>query len=256
MYKILSFGGVSLPSRMAVDDLSTGSAESSIQRTLGGTFDLARSERRLPLVRSVVHEGMYTAQSAAALYTQVQALRGMLGKKAQLIRRRHDGANQWTEARLLGIDEPIRVEEHFAHVANIRATFAVAGAVWRSATTTASTIAIGQGLTLATIANGGLEPVSDAILTITAITSITSLSIELGDAHISYTATIQAGETLIINCGTLSVINDGVGDYDHLVLEADHTVSGWLELAPGSNGITITANGTGTLGIEFYEQFI
>lgn len=256
MYKMVSFGGVTLPTRMTTDDLSTGSADNSLQRTVGGVFDLAQGERRLPLVRTVTHEGMYAASSAASLYTQVQALRNMLGTKAHLVRRRYDGAEQWTEARLQSIEQPITVEEHFAFAANIRAVFAVAGAAWRASTTTARTVAIGQGLTLATVNNSGTEPVSDAILTITATTSITSLSIELGNAHLSYTATIQAGDTLVIDCGALTVVNDGVGDYDHLVLSSNHALAGWLELAPGNNDIQITATGTGSLQIAFYEQFI
>lgn len=256
MYKIVRFGAVALPSRMATDDLSTGQVENSLQRTLGGVYDLAAGERRRPQVRTLVHEGMYAAASAAALYSAVQPLRSMIGKKASLIRERHDGVEQWTEARLMGVDQPIAVADHFAHVANIRATFAIAGAVWRAMSTTSQAVAVGQGLTLATVANGGTEPVGDAILIITAATSITSIGLALGDAHFAFAATIQAGNSLVIDCGALSVTNDGVGAYDDLVLEADHAIGGWLELAPGSNDLEITANGAGTLDIIFYEQYI
>ena len=59
-----------------------------------------------------------------------------------------------------------------------------------------------------------------------------------------------------IDCGALSVLNNGNENYVYFSLTANHKIDDWLRLEPGANTVvvTITGGGTGALAlVEFFD---
>lgn len=94
--------------------------------------------------------------------------------------------------------------------------------------------------------NRGNFPVTDAVFTVIAGgAAITHLEIEGGGAHLIFKDTIAAGKALVIDCGNLTVENDGVNAYTTAAFElgANHAIDTWCRFAPGETTITITWTG-------------
>lgn len=99
--------------------------------------------------------------------------------------------------------------------------------------------------------NAGNTLVRDLLITVHAGSSaITALAVQNAESgqvsHISFDGSLAAGEELVIDCGALSVLNDGDDAWADLALESDHAIDEWLRLAPGDNTITVTFTGGGT----------
>ncbi|OGO26421.1 MAG: hypothetical protein A2136_05445 [Chloroflexi bacterium RBG_16_54_11] len=102
-----------------------------------------------------------------------------------------------------------------------------------------------------TVPNSGNVDVENPSITITAKSSnITALTLKrivggVTQEHLEYTGTILVDDDLVIDCGSYSVENDGVGDSAHFSRGADHKYDGWMKLEPGNNPIQITRTGGG-----------
>lgn len=273
------FGSVKLPLGMAEDDLSTGTVDSSLVDAIGGAFDALGSRQRLPRRRTITHTGMYTGQKTylvthtgahlvshtgarlmvgdakKVLRGQVDALRAKLGQVDSLWRlREDDGALQWVTARLLSVGYDQTVDA--VQTAKLRSTFETLMVGWRSQ---AQQVASGSMAAVGTLLvhNGGDLPVEDALISVTATSTITSLSITTpSGVALAWTGSLAAGQTLTIDCGARTVKRGSVSLYSGFSLGGGHTVAGWLPLAVGDNFLKVTGTGAGTITVRWYNKFV
>ena len=283
-YRITAFGAVPLPDAMTEDDLSTGRVASSLVPTLGGALDIYGTRQRAPGKQEIEVRGMYVGEvrylvshagdqlvdhagnlliagsSRNWLRQQVDALRGMVGRRDQLWRRRdEDGVRQWRTARLLGVHMEQDTERWAAEVAEVRATFEAAQGAWRGVAAVVDTASLTANVTATeTVTVLGNAPVEDAIITLTATGTITSLRVRVLALGIDWTwaGTLTAGQSLVVDCGALTVRKAGLDAYSGFTLNAGHTAAGWLPLAVGDNAVLLLATGTGTATISHYDQWL
>jgi len=98
-----------------------------------------------------------------------------------------------------------------------------------------------------TVTNGGNKTVRDAVITITAgAANITSVTIESGSSDFTITDTILAGNSLVIDCGAFSVLNNGVNTYTNFSYASNHAIPEWLLLPSGNTDIDVTFAGGST----------
>jgi hypothetical protein len=291
VYQIYDFDGVALPLYEPTQDLSTGTVDSTLLASVGGTFDVWSGYQRQPRSTKTTITGIYegtdgsvylidevgnyvsdevgnhilAASAAQYLRQQVDAIRAKVGVAGPLGRRRWDDTTiaQWKTARLLGVQQRSDIQ-HRTTLAGVDCTFESAMANWRDATvTTASaTLAMG-GTAVFVLSSDGNATVEDAIITITTggyTLSSVSVVIATAGVDLEYTTAIGPGGTLVINCGTQSVTESGVGAYSGFALGAGHTARGWMPLAPGQHVVEVASTGfgssPGTVSIAHYDQWV
>lgn len=272
------FGSVLLPLGMAEDDLSTGSVDSGLMASVGGSFDALAGRRGLPRRRSIAHLGIYrgdiaylvthagdglvahdgntliAGEAKTMLRQQVDALRAKIGQVDSLWRlREDDGALQWVTARLLSVGYDQRVEA--VYTATLRSQFETLMAGWRSQAARTASVAYPTTYRRLLVHNGGNLPVDDAIVTVTASSTITSLTITTTGVDLRWAGSLTAGQVLTIDCGRRTVVKAGASAYAGFSLGSGHTTAGWLPLAVGDNRLIVLGTGTGTVAASWYDQF-
>jgi hypothetical protein len=285
-YQIYEFDGVTLPEYNPEQDLSSGSVDSTLMSSAGGSFDVWSGIRRTP--RTVKHQisGIYTAADGTAyivdhagnqivdhngnriiantaqalLRGQVDAIRAKHGATGSLRRRRWDDTTvyQWKTARLLQVVERSDVK-HRTVAAKVDLIFESAMANWRDASvdTISGTLVAGGavGLLLESQGNATIE---DSVITVAASSAISSLQFSILHLGIDlrYSGAVGAGSTLQIDCGAQTVLLNGVAAYAEFSLGARHTARCWCPLPPGSWAMQVSANGAGTVTASHYDQWV
>jgi len=279
-HQIYEFDGVALPLYDQRQDLGTGAVSSSIVLSAGGAFDWAGSARRLPRSQAATISGIYAAEvdgdglvteagnaliSAAGIYivthsgeadlrAQVGELKAKVGVRGTLRRRRFDNlaVAQWRTARLLDVRERGEVAER-GWRAGIDCVFETALPGWRSASQ--STVSL---LSNALVGVAGTMPVRHAVLTVTASAEISSVSVYSAERGIdwTWTGTLAAGTTLTVDDEAQTVTNAGSDAYSGFVLWSGHTATGWLNLEPGNQSLSVSVVGSATaVSLAWYNVF-
>jgi hypothetical protein len=285
-YQIYEFDGVPLPLYNPEQDLSTGSVDSTLMPSAGGTFDVWSGVRRLP--RTVKHQvsGIYAAPDGTAyivdhagnqiidhagnriiagtapalLRGQVDAIRAKHGATGNLWRRRWDDPSvaQWKLARLLQVAEKSDVK-HRTIAAKVDLVFESAMANWRDAFVdlVGTTLVAGGAVGLLNESSGNAT-IEDSVITVTAAATITSLQFEILHLGIDlrYTGTVPAGAVLIIDCGRQAVTINGAAAYSGFALGSGHTARSWCPLPPGVWAMQVSSNALGTVSTSHYDQWV
>jgi len=285
-YQIYEFDGVALPIYNPEQDLSTGTVNSTLLASVGGTFDVWSAYQRTPRMTKHAVGGIYAADDALLLLVDhagnqivdhagnrimvatdtqqvrglVDALRAKVGVRGSLWRRRWDDTTvtQWKTARLLSVQEKSSLEQRTV-AAQCDCVFESAMANWRDATVdtiSGTLVAGGQvGLLLEDEGNATIE---DSTITVTAAGTITSLQFAIAALGIDlrYTGTIGAGSVLTIDCGTQTVTVNGVAAYSGFSLGSGHTARSWLPLPPGPWAMLVGSDGAGTVASSHYDQWV
>lgn len=285
-YRYTTFDGVNLPEVMPEDDLGTGAANSTLVDSLAGAFDYLGSTRYRLKRHPIRYLGKFVGRNDIYLvdesdnfvvdesgnyiianddYTvdlrdKVDALKAKVGRRGVLVRvREDDSSSQSKLARLLSISHT-RTTRDIDRFADLEVVLEATGGPWKSttATTTTATLAANTATTV-DVESAGLEEVRDAVLTITANGgNVTSIAFVLGsDQHWSWTGTLLDGDALVIDTGALTVLNDNTDAYDGFTLDGDHTIDGWLSLAPSNNVCSFTlTGGPADLSVVHYDQWM
>lgn len=281
-YQIYNFAGVALPLYNPTQDHNV-SVASTLTPAIGGVADYYGSQRRLPKITQfsvrgiyagdlyylITEAGVYLADESnnqliahdttADLRLQLDALRGVIGTRSTLYRKRwDDSVIQWKQARLLQVRRTTATKERTV-IAEIECTFDAPDAFWRSSTQTSATDNLVSGGMVALNAdNPGQETVDDAIVTITASGTITSLAIACPAQGVAWTwsGSLSSGQVLLVDCGALTVRKNGIDAYSGFALGAGHTARTWLPLAASVNNLEITSDGPGTAAVTFYAQYL
>ena len=283
MYRLYTFNDIPLPDRMPEDDLGTGALDSGLLDSIGGTFNYrGASVRDLPRQQNIQHRGTYVGEicylvneagayivneagafmladtASSSLRRQVDNIRNQLGKLARLYRRRdEDSVLQWKLATLLNVAQTRKVENTDI-LAPLTLTFETASGAWRSQSARSVTVTLANGANTVVVFNGGdvVRAVADAIATITASTTITSVRIQATGIDFTWTGTLAAAAALVIDSGLPSITNAGVAAYSGLAFAVGHTADHWLELPQGYTVFTVTVVGTGSITMTNYDQWL
>lgn len=284
IYQIDQFDGVSLPLYNPEQE-ALAAVDSTLVGSVGAVFDRAGSRREMAtratlrvrgmfasteMVYWVDHAGNYIVDHAGNrmivatalgwLRGQVENLTGRVGVRGVLWRKRWDAESvrQWKTARLLAV----RLPHDFArrlYVVECECQFESTMAAWRAATaTTVSRSIAGAGYVGLTASNGGQVDVSDAVLTVTAAATITSVLVQCPSAGISlaWTGSLASGQALVIDCGARTVRAAGADAYSGLSRAAGHTAQGWLPLAKGVTPLMVYLSASGSVSLAHYNQFL
>lgn len=283
-YRIVRFGNyaadmVTLPVLGKTHDMGSGASRMLNVDSPDGQVDLLGNER--------AKRGPYTLPVSCTLYdttpanvqTNLDQLKAMRGKVDKLWMELYDGSERWIKARLDSVSGPRKINNGL--YISLTLAFYIKEQSWSCANhgpwlfddgeyfdsglyfDGGESYALDSSPKSITVNNGGNVDVDDLIMTVTARTSnITALVIKRLDGatvleHLIYSGTILVGESLVVNCGSLSVQNDGAGDSAHLTRGTDHTYDGWMRLEPGDNTIQVTRTGGGadsTIDFNFYDK--
>lgn len=249
-----------LPTLEGSQPQGAGRVDSSHVKIIGDLdFDWRGTAAALPPTETIIVRGEWFGDDLADMQSKMATFRALRGVKSKLWRTT-TSTSQWRRARCLSVESDLGIGS--AQTATIRLQFELDAEPWHGTSGYAS-VALAASPQLATIANDGNAIVRDITVTVhPATTAITAIHFEnLTTGHISkikYGGAIATTQTLVIDCGAKSAKKQGVNDYNNFSLEATHTISEWLRLAPGNNSIRITRTGgaaTSTVGLMFYDGY-
>ncbi|MBK8772665.1 MAG: hypothetical protein IPM06_19870 [Rhizobiales bacterium] len=277
-YKLYQFAGVTLPTGAPEDDQSTGETPTSLVNSVGGVFNAWGADVRLARKQTFTQKGIYSGvttylvdhsgnhildhsgnrilvgSAGTMMRGKVDALKRLQGRQGSVTRYRlSDAAIHFKTARLLKVQHDATFSDY--NMATLRSTFETTMVNWRATAQRSATMAY-TGVAFANTNNRGEFTVDDAILTITASSTITTLTITTDNGtDLRWTGTLASGQALVINAGTQTVTKAGVNAYSGFSFGAGHTVATWLPLAVGDNLLSIAGNGAGTAVLTWYDQF-
>lgn len=282
-FQIISFDGLDLPVYNPTQDHSGASVESALQSAIGSMFDYYGATRKRGKQAQFTISGLVigeeesyfvdeagnffvdelgnfftTGDQAASFSAKVNALRAKRGTRGQLIRyQMGNNARQWVTARLLDVRQMQDVKDREVK-AELTCVFETVMDAWHSETITTSTKTIAATVESLSIYNGGNATVHDAVATMTATSTLTSLRIQNAAAGIdlTWTGTLATGTSLVIDNGLRTIRNNGVDAFSGLVRNAGHTAKGWLPIPVGLNLWTITSSASGSISVGHYDQWL
>lgn len=255
-YILKSFAGHSLPLLDAEQDIGTGQAPIYLfPLPGGGGYDPLGSDQAMRPPFTLVAKGVYVAASASALVTEYQTWRSYIGTVGALIRESDVAVERTVIARVQDVRSSRRPEFPFAM--EIEVEFVVISPCWRG--TRHNTLEyLDNSPKVISCPNGGDYPVRDTIITLTAAgTAITNILIGVAaQFEINWAGTLAVGQSLVIDCGALSVKKDGADAYSGFSRTANHKISEWLRMYVGYNNITVTrtgGNNSSAITFDFYD---
>ena len=283
MYRLIRFGFVDIECYNQVDNIGSGVTPTAYQSLPeGGALDLFGDQQKHPGVVERVKSIRLRGTSEANLEALYLSLLKLRGTRDRLYRRTLSGDIHWQYARLVEVVAQRHHEQSkFKVIQDVDLRFVTQEAFWRgdlggtwyldSGEYLDSGLAFDSGQTYdldaspkeITVAIGdddGRGPIRDIRLRVIAgDAAITSITIARGGGEsLTFDGTINAGNELIIDTGTMQVTNDGVDAYDDLALSPTADLAAWFTFAPGDNDLTITFTGGGTgstLDFTYYEAW-
>lgn len=280
-YQITEFDGVLLPVYNPRQDHSGTTIESSLRNSVGGVYDYygankRKGKRQAPTITGVYigekyyltdESGVYLTDETGALLTgedgasnlasQVDALRAKIGVQGSLVRvRMGDDMRQYITATLLGVPHAQVVEDQEFKV-ELTCNFESAMGAWHREDTSSVSKTLVAGEEALLVENLGSVAVDDAIISVNATGTITSLRIVCLDTGVdlSWTGSIAPGYTLVIDNGEMTIRNQGVNAFSGLTRNAGHTAKGWLPLDVGPNLWIVTSNAAGNIAARWHDQW-
>lgn len=282
-YRLHRFEDALLPFYDPQPDMSQGPVESTLLDSVGGVYDYFAGRQRLPRKQTIAIRGVFMGERAylvdhagnrivdhagnylingtaqGDLQAKLEALAEMLGKRGRLYREylRDSTRVEWKPARLLQVTHQ-REQQNTPLMAKIACVFETSQAAWRSAAATTTNLGSGSGVRALTVSVKGNVAVNDAILTITADATVTSIRVQHIDAGIDWTwsGTLSSGQTLAIDASAQTVRIGTSNAYSGLTYNAGHRARGLLPLVPGTNGLMITTNANASVTLTHYDQWL
>lgn len=283
MYRLTRFGFIDLQYYNQVDTIGSGSTPTAYQLlSEGGALDLFGSQQKHPSTVERSKSMRLTASTEAALETLYFQLLALRGKRDRLYRETATGDIHWQYARLVEVTAERSFEQtKFKRIQDISLRFVTQEAFWRGdlggvwyldsgeyfdtglafdsgqtylLTTSPTSFTVSIGVS----SDAGRAPSRAVRLSISAgASNMSAVTIaRSGGESITFSGTILANDILVIDTGTMQVLNDGVDAYDDLTLSPTADLAAWFALEPGDNGITVTFTGGGTgkeISFSYYE---
>lgn len=282
MYRLTRFGTLDLEHYNQVDTIGSGPTPTSYQVLPdGGALDRFGDRQMNPgAVERVKSLRLRVSTETSA--QEYMALLSLRGKRDRLYRRLVDGSIQWIYARLVEVTAQRSHEQtRFRVLQDLDLRFVTEESFWRgdlrstwylddghyldtglyldSALT--FSLASSPAVITANLADEiGMAPTRAMVLTISAGSAdMSNITIaRTGGETLTFAGTILANKSLVIDTGTMQVLNDGVDAYANLTLSPTADLAAWFVLLPGDNTITVTYSGGGTgkkIDFTLYEAW-
>lgn len=278
--RLTQFGTYTLPLFNKRDQVGTGDTGGNlITLVTGASYDHYGNDTAPEAANSITTSFEIIDTTATAVQTARDAIRALAGLKRRLWAHFPDGTDRFVWARLSRVRMERRRE--YVYYQPVDLTFEVAQPGWNGVLHGAAwlldngeTLDTGLYLDLddvwipssdgdtETVNNAGNRMVRDALLTITAsaTATISNVRIRCGSCDWTWTGTVAVSTSLTVDCGSRTIKNNGVDAYDGLTLNSGHTVADWLQLAPGSNTVTINytnnADNSADVTFSFYDGWV
>ncbi len=196
---------------------------------------------------------------SSGLPGQGRMIQGKIGRRGKLWRRWLDGQREWVYARLIKCaGKSTRGNQLYQEM---QAEWQVESPVWFAETQTSVVATIGATPQQVTLLNSGNADARGVAITISGTTTpITGVKIGVsGVSEIQWAGSLGSGHSLVINGAARSVLKDATDDYDAFSLTANHKISDWLKLPPGSTPVAVTISPAGALPaavkFEYYDTW-
>lgn len=283
MYRLIRFRTLDLEHFNQVDDIGSGTTPTNyLLLPEGGALDNFGDAQKHPgaveRIKSLRLRGDTEAE-LETLYFQLLALRG---KRDRLYRRTVSGDIHWQYARLVELTSQRNYDQtKYRFIQDLQLRFVTQEAFWRGdlggawyldsgeyldsglafdSSTTYTLDGSPKEIAITLGEEAGRAPIRAIRFQVTAgSAAITSITVaRAGGESMTFSASIAAGDILLIDTGTMQVTNDGVDAYDDLTLSPTADLASWFALEPGSNPITVTYTGGGTgstLSLGYYEAW-
>ena len=287
MYRLIRFGLQNLVFSNQVETIGSGTTPTAYQPLPeGGALDGYGDQQKHPgAVERTISRRLSMPPGASAqadLETLFLRLLALRGTRNRLYRQMITGDIHWQYARLVEVVAERSYEiTKFGRIQDIALRFITQEAFWRgdlggiwyfdsgeyldsglsldsgqayplTSSPTAFTVSLGLS------ADAGRAAVRAVRMGISAgASNMSAVTIaRAGGESITFSGTILEYKTLVIDTGTMQVLNDSVDAYDDLTLlpTADQAV--WFALEPGDNPITVTFTGGGAgaeISFSYYE---
>lgn len=282
MYRLTRFGIVDLQHYNQVESIGSGSTPTAYQQLPeGGALDLYGGQQKHPGAVERSKSMRLSASTEAALETLYFQLLSLRGKRDRLYRETATGDIHWQYARLVEVTAERSHEiTKYKRIQDISLRFVTQEAFWRGdrggvwylnsgeflntglALNSGQTYPLTSSPTNFTISIGASETGRAAIRAVridisAGASGMSAVTIaRAGGESITFSGTILADKTLMIDTGIMQVLNDGVDAYDDLTLSPTADLAAWFALEPGDNDITVTFTGGGTgkeISFAYYE---
>ena len=268
MLRLYQFGTTTIPAYAYRLQADIGARTRTLQ-TIGGYYDVGGTgQAAIALPYQLTFNALvYAAGGVSALGATLDDLRALIGTRARLWGDPMDSTavDRWAWARLLNINYSHEYQHRKTQPYQL--TFEMLSA-WNGSghggawdldagyyfdnglylDDTGATTLDSSPKTI-TVANNGNYRVDNCGITVTcgATAAITALTIGIsGLCEFTYSGTLATGKSLVIDCGAMTVTNDGADGYAALALTSNHTIPAWLRLAPGNNSVVVTLTGGST----------
>ena len=265
MYYLYSFGSNILPQARASYDSSTPAALNPMLATIGGGYDvLSAASALLATPYTISHTGLLRAANITALATLLDGWRAAVGSRGTLTRRTFESSpvSQTVSARLIQVQTQTEPVHKFGVFQPATFLFSTTDEFWQAIIASSAPVALDASPKTLTVTTTGNAPVRDAVVTITAQTSaITAVTVAIsGVAEWTYSGSIAATESLVVDCGARTVRTGAGADvYSDFALGNNHASADWLPLAVGENTVTITKTGggaTSTCAVTYSQKYV
>lgn len=258
-----SFDGVDLPLQNATWDFSTPMSPSLLIPTLNGSIDFYGTRRRIQHSQIFEVDARVDATTVAGMADNIREIESLVGHTGWLVRSEVDGTNSLRRyCRLLGVNFVPQATQRGV-VNKLALRFETNQPFWYSSSTTTHTATISSGTPFA-ITVAGEEDVINPVITITAVTTISSVIIEHSkteagetiQSDIRYSTSLSSTDVLIIDCGAYTVTDNGAVAYSGFSLGTAHDEKYWMRWPAGSQTIEITlGSGSGTYKFEYNAAY-
>jgi hypothetical protein len=262
-FAVVSFAGVTLPAYAPEHDLGTDESLSAyVPVPWAPAYNVLGSEQAQGKPREIAVRCMAVNGTETTLQTTLDSVRALRGKYGALSIALADGTSRTRNARCERIEHPRRAGEKRYH--NLTLYFQCDGSGWQGAQHAGTgdyIVTLNTSPKSMEISNGGNDIVRDLTVTVKAgganITAVTIANAETGHvSSLTYTGTVTAGQSLVIDTGAWTVKNNGADAWGGVTFGGTHAIREMLRLAPGANTINVTLTGgstDSTVAFAFYD---
>jgi hypothetical protein len=237
-YSLYSFGGLVLPARAGQHNLGASRAQANFLQLPGGGYVDTYGSSRAPMERqsATLQAIVYATEDRRQI---LDDLRSMLGERQPLIVRYDDGVERWQSARLVAADT--RIEPNNINHYGVALEFALAEQHWHGEDQSETADVLRTGSAHLHLLNAGNIDATDLVITFVCTKALSHLAITNNTTgELIATEAVDAGDTLIIDCGAMQCTNGGVAAYADLTTLTD--LARWLYLSPGTSQLSFSAD--------------
>lgn len=250
-YVLTTFDGLTLPTAMGSGQLSVKAQAATDIWTLAGgrAWDALRTDRARAALYRYQMDCMITGANAAAVLTAYQNLRAKDGVSGTLTRTDSGGATNTITARMTWPSWNGSPHDG-SLMTKVSLIFEGTTPPWQGTARTGSVVVTGAEGSQ-TITNSGNAPWLPTLTLTAGSGSVTAFGFLAGpDAtgrhwHWAWAGTLAAGKSLVVNCRTKQITNDGTANYG-LTLDASHNQNEWVEVPNGGLTFAVTVSHSGT----------